>query len=143
MSRGFGAIQRAVLDALSDKLIITLSTLDLAHIVNGGVRSRSMIASVHRALRTLEAVGKVVRLDGRWALASRQREARSYRYRQQPESPVQQRNERLKLISKILGMLGSSQDGEVLAAAKRAEAKRVELGLSWDDIILGDSCSII
>ncbi|ABA05231.1 hypothetical protein Nwi_1972 [Nitrobacter winogradskyi Nb-255] len=143
MSRGFGAIQRAVLDALSDKLIITLSTLDLAHIVNGGVRSRSMIASVHRALRTLEAAGKVVRLDGRWALASRQREARSYRYRQQPESPVQQRNERLKLISKILGMLGSSQDGEVLAAAKRAEAKRVELGLSWDDIILGDSCSII
>src|SRR5690606_24566726 len=114
---------------LSDKLIVTLSTLDLAHIVNGGVRSRSMIASVHRALRTLEAVGKVVRLDGRWALASRQREARSYRYRQQPESPVQQRNERLKLISKILGMLGSSQDGEVLAAAKRAEAKRVELGL--------------
>lgn len=143
MSRGFGAIQRAVLDALSDKLIVTLSTLDLAHIVNGGVRSRSMIASVHRALRTLEAVGKVVRLDGRWALASRQREARSYRYRQHPESPVQQRNERLKLISKILGMLGSSQDGEVLAAAKRAEAKRVELGLSWDDIILGDSCSII
>ncbi|GEC17238.1 hypothetical protein [Nitrobacter winogradskyi] len=143
MSRGFGAIQRAVLDALSDKLIITLSTLDLAHIVNGGVRSRSMIASVHRALRTLEAVGKVVRLDGRWALASRQREARSYRYRKQPESPLQQRNERLKLISKILGMLGSSQDGEVLAAAKRAEAKRVELGLSWDDIILRDSYSII
>lgn len=143
MSRGFGAIQRAVLDALSDKLIVTLSTLDLAHIVNGGVRSRSMIASVHRALRTLEAVGKVVRLDGRWALASRQREARSYRYRKQPESPLQQRNERLKLISKILGMLGSSQDGEVLAAAKRAEAKRVELGLSWDDIILRDSYSII
>lgn len=143
MSRGFGAIQRAVLDALSDKLIITLSTLDLAHIVNGGVRSRSMIASVHRALRTLEAVGKVIRLDGRWALASRQREARSHRYRQQPESPVQQRNERLKLISKILGMLGSSQDGEILAAAKKAEAKRVELGLSWDDIILGDSYSTI
>ena len=58
------------------------------------------------------------------------------------ESPVQQKNERLKLISKILGMLGSSQDGEVLAAAKKAEAKRVELGLSWDDIILGPSYSI-
>jgi hypothetical protein len=32
MSRGFGAIQRVVLDALSDKLIITLSTIDLAHV---------------------------------------------------------------------------------------------------------------
>jgi hypothetical protein len=141
MSRGFGAIQRAILDALSDKLIITLSTLDLAHVVNGGVRSRSMIASVHRALRTLEAVGKVVRIDGRWALASRQREARSYKHRR-PESPAQQKNENLKLISKILGMLGSSQDGEVLAAARKAETKRVELGLSWDDIILGQSYSI-
>jgi hypothetical protein len=39
-------------------------------------------------------------------------------------------------------MLGSSQDGEVLAAAKKAEAKRVELGLSWDDIILGSSYSM-
>jgi hypothetical protein len=41
------------------------------------------------------------------------------------------------LLSKILGMLGSSEDGEVLAAAKMAEAKRVELGLSWEAIIMG------
>jgi hypothetical protein len=76
MSRGLGAIQRAVLDALSDKPIVTLSTIDLAHMINHGVRSKSVLASVHRALRTLEAVGKVVRVEGKWVLATRQREAR-------------------------------------------------------------------
>jgi Fe2+ or Zn2+ uptake regulation protein len=72
MSRGLGAIQRAVLDALSDKPIVTLSTIDLAHMINHGVRSKSVLASVHRALRTLEAVGKVVRVEGKWVLATRQ-----------------------------------------------------------------------
>jgi hypothetical protein len=137
MSRGFAAIQRAVLDALSDELVITLSTIDLAHVINHGVRSRSIIASVHRALRTLEAVGKVVRVEGKWVLATRQREARSNN-RKQRHGPVVHQNERLKLLPKILGMLGSSEDGEVLAAARKAEAKRVELGLSWEIIIMGD-----
>jgi hypothetical protein len=137
MSRGFGAIQRAVLDALSDKLIITLSTIDLAHMINHGVRSRSIIASVHRALRTLEAMGKVVRVEGKWVLATRQREARSYNSKKR-QGPVAHQNERLKFLSKILGMLGSSEDGEVLAAARKAEAKRVELSLSWEMIIMGD-----
>ena len=141
MSRGFGAIQRAVLDALSDELIITLSTIDLARVINHGVRSRSIIASVHRALRTLEAVGKVVRIEGKWVLATRQREARSHNRRKQ-HGPVGHQNERLKLISKILGMLGSSEDGEVLAAARKAEAKRVELGLSWEMIIMRDLISV-
>src|SRR6185437_2725574 len=136
MSRGFGAIQRAVLDALSDKLIITHSTIDLAHVINHGVRSKSVIASVHRALRILEAMGKVVRVEGKWVLATRQREARSYNRRKR-HGPIPHQNERLRLLSKILGMLGSSEDGEVLAAARKAEAKRVELGLSWEMIIIG------
>jgi hypothetical protein len=136
MSRGFGAIQRAVLDALSDNLIITLSTIDLAHVINQCVRSKSVIASVHRALRILEAIGKVVRVEGKWVLATRQREARSFNRRKR-HGPVPHQNERSKLLSKILGMLGSSEDGEVLAAARKAEAKRVELGLSWEMIIIG------
>ena len=71
MSRGLGAIQMAVLDALSANQILALSTIDLALVLNNGVRSRSIIASVHRALRTLEAVGKVVRIEGKWVLATR------------------------------------------------------------------------
>lgn len=136
MSRGFGAIQRAVLDALSAELILTLSTIDLALVLNHGVRSRSIIASVHRALRTLESVGKVVRIEGKWVLATRQREARSHN-RRKHHAAVAPQNERLRLLSKILGMLGSSEDGEVLAAARKAEAKRLELGLSWEAIIVG------
>jgi hypothetical protein len=136
MSRGFGAIQRAVLDALSAEQILALSTIDLALVLNQGVRSRSIIASVHRALRTLESVGKVVRVEGKWVLATRQREARNH-YRRKQHPPVAPQNERLRLLSKILGMLGSSEDGEVLAAARKAEAKRVELGLSWEAIIMG------
>src|SRR6185437_13525186 len=100
-------------------------------------RSRSVIASVHRALRTLEAVGKVVRVEGKWVLATRQREARN-NSRRKRQGPVVHQNERLKFLSKILGMLGSSEDGEVLAAARKAEAKRAELGLSWEMIIMGD-----
>ena len=136
MSRGFGAIQRAVLDALSAEQMLALSTIDLALVLNQGVRSRSIIASVHRALRTLESVGKVVRVEGKWVLATRQREARSYN-RRKPHAPAAPQNGRLKLLSKILGMLGSSEDGEVLAAARKAEEKRVELGLSWEAIIMG------
>lgn len=135
MSRGFGAIQRAVLEALSDEQILAHSTTELARGINYGVRSRSILASVHRALRTLEAVGKVVRIEGKWVLATRQREARSHNRRKQ-HAPALHQDERLKLLSKVLGMLGSSEDGEVLAAARKAEAKRVELGLSWEMIIM-------
>jgi hypothetical protein len=39
-------------------------------------------------------------------------------------------------------MLGSSEDGEVLAAARKAEAKRMELGLSWETIIMHDPISV-
>jgi hypothetical protein len=39
-----------------------------------------------------------------------------------------------KLV-KILGMLGSSHDGEVLAAARKAEEERKRLNTSWDQLI--------
>ena len=43
----------------------------------------------------------------------------------------------LELMVKILGMLGSAHDGEVLAAARRAEEQRLKLGSSWEQIICG------
>ena len=43
----------------------------------------------------------------------------------------------LELMVKILGMLGSAHDGEVLAAARRAEEQRLKLGSSWEQIIGG------
>ncbi|MEH6952938.1 hypothetical protein V4R08_17020 (plasmid) [Nitrobacter sp. NHB1] len=83
-------------------------------------------------------MGKVVRVEGKWVLATRQREARSHNRKKRHQGPVAHQNERLKLLSKILGMLGSSEDGEVLVDARKAEAKRMELGLSWETIIMDD-----
>lgn len=40
------------------------------------------------------------------------------------------------LMVKALGMLGSSHDGEVLAAARKVEELRKRTGLTWDDLIL-------
>jgi hypothetical protein len=39
-------------------------------------------------------------------------------------------------------MLGSSEDGEVLAGVRKAEANRAELGLSWETIIMGNAASV-
>jgi hypothetical protein len=39
-------------------------------------------------------------------------------------------------LARVLGMLGSSQDGEALAAARQAERLRAEAGLSWGEILL-------
>jgi hypothetical protein len=39
-------------------------------------------------------------------------------------------------LARVLGMLGSSHDGEALAAARQAERLRAEAGLSWGEILL-------
>jgi len=38
-------------------------------------------------------------------------------------------------LAKLLGMLGSAHDGEVIAAARQAERLRQGAGLTWDDIV--------
>jgi hypothetical protein len=38
-------------------------------------------------------------------------------------------------LAKVLGLLGSSHDGEVVAAARQAERIRSSLGLMWQDIV--------
>jgi hypothetical protein len=40
-------------------------------------------------------------------------------------------------LVKILGMLGSSHDGEVVAAARRAQAYLVQHKLRWSDVVAG------
>jgi hypothetical protein len=39
-------------------------------------------------------------------------------------------------LVKVLGMLGSDHDGEILNAARSAERLRRKLGVSWDDLIV-------
>src|SRR5437762_1794476 len=38
-------------------------------------------------------------------------------------------------LARVLGMLGSAHDGEVLAAARQAERLRVDAGLTWPEIV--------
>jgi hypothetical protein len=38
-------------------------------------------------------------------------------------------------LGKLLGLLGSTHDGEVLAAARQAERMRREAGTTWPDIL--------
>jgi hypothetical protein len=42
----------------------------------------------------------------------------------------------------VFVMLGSSEDGEVLAGVRKAEANRAELGLPWETIIMGNAASV-
>jgi hypothetical protein len=39
-------------------------------------------------------------------------------------------------LAKLLGMMGSVHDGEVVAAARQAERLRSDAGLTWRDIVL-------
>jgi hypothetical protein len=38
-------------------------------------------------------------------------------------------------LARVLGLLGSSHDGEVLVAARQAERLRAEAGLTWPEIL--------
>jgi hypothetical protein len=51
-------------------------------------------------------------------------------------SPLAADRERL---AKISGLLGSSHDGEVVAAARKAEALRRTSGLTWAQLLNGDA----
>jgi hypothetical protein len=39
-------------------------------------------------------------------------------------------------LARVLGMLGSDHEGEVVAAARQAERLRAEAGLSWNQIVV-------
>jgi hypothetical protein len=41
-----------------------------------------------------------------------------------------------ELLIKALGMLGSEHDGEILAAARAAEAQRRKLGMTWEELLI-------
>jgi hypothetical protein len=43
--------------------------------------------------------------------------------------------DKLKKLTKVLGMLGSAHDGERASAAQRASEILKELGLTWDEVV--------
>jgi hypothetical protein len=55
-----------------------------------------------------------------------------------PRSAGFSEHDRTTLV-RVLGMLGSSNDNEVLTAARKAEDIRQRLGLTWDDLVVAAS----
>jgi hypothetical protein len=85
-----------------------------------------------------KAEAKKAKADAERAKADAQRaREEAARYYSEMGSPKQIRgNDRARLV-KVLGMLGSDRDGEVLNAARHAEQLRRKLNASWDELIIG------
>ena len=160
MSRGFGRIERAIIEALDlNSSVFGTTGLDLAHWVAGATNS----PSVRRALRRLEAKGVIEPLPKRygrsiiWALtkktkdeARRERrrkrdrarqQKRKYEARQEYEESqmarqrLQDRARDTARLERLLGMLGSAHEGELLNAARLVERERRRLGKTWKEIL--------
>ncbi len=87
--------------------------------------SPAIYASVRKAAEHLERQG-VLRCtrNGEWMLA---------------DTEVAAHTEPKDRLAAILGMLGSAHDGEILAAAKAAEAERKRLGTTWQELLSAPS----
>jgi hypothetical protein len=67
---------------------------------------------------------------------SRAKRGRDELIRDQRSGPEQLSERDRTTLVRVLGMLGSSNDHEALAAARIAETVRARLGLTWDDLIV-------
>jgi hypothetical protein len=142
MSRGPGSIQTGILELLRgyDPAGDFWSVLALARALCGSA-SPAALSSVRRALRELSHKGLVTPLPRRharfgdnglrWELTENKRKREGARHDPTPPPPDPARAK----LAKTLGLLGSSHDGEVLAAARAAERQRLEIGLGWDALL--------
>ncbi|MFI4986206.1 MAG: hypothetical protein ACHQF3_02095 [Alphaproteobacteria bacterium] len=81
--------------------------------------SPMIYASVRKAADHLQREGVLRRTrNGEWMLAD-----------------AAAHTETKERLAAILGMLGSAHDGEILAAAKSAEAERKRLGATWQELL--------
>lgn len=160
MSRGFGQIERAIIRFLDYNLGAADATgPELAEWIAGTADS----PSVRRALKRLEAKGVVAPLPGRyrrsiiWILTKTAKdEARRERRRErdrarraEQKSQTRQESEDVRMtwqhhldrsrntarLERLLGMLGSAHEGEVLNAALLVEKERRHLGKTWKEIL--------
>jgi hypothetical protein len=163
MSRGIGSVQRGILHCLmADKK--DWGALPLAHSILHSTSAAALV-SIRRGARALEAAGLIVTVPNistskLWRLAAtekrhqaqkkakenkraderRQEEDRARRWAMEEnyEPPKRSSNSELAKLAKILGLLGSSADGEALTAARRAEKLRRQMDVTWDKLLRVD-----
>lgn len=156
MSRGLGRVERLIMWALTadkyQRLSQSMDTGGLTRLVfNTESPTASQAASVRRALGSLQRKGLVSFVVRRSATREKvwesveerervDRNARAGYHRRRREDIRMGEDlpkipeDKLKLLRRTLGMLGSAHDGEVLNAAKASERLRREMGVSWDDL---------
>jgi hypothetical protein len=142
MSRGHGAVERAILDDLAHNKCAIVE--DLAKSVAGiadpdFLVSDALPSSINRALRKLARSGLIYEYDRvgptkYWALVANKEKKRRRSREQAGEERYEealrearraaelqrQRTDDKRQLKKALGMLGSQHDGEVLNAARQA-----------------------
>jgi hypothetical protein len=121
--------QQAVLDALAASSF-PLTIADLLQRTGIDVNP----PAIRRALGQLARLGFVTRVGTDHALRALwvaiERRDRAPLSMEKDEDAVAR-----SLLVKILGLLGSDHDGEVLNAAKRAEEQRKLMGKSWAELL--------
>lgn len=155
-----GRIEKLIAESLAAECLLDAGEL-ARHIFGVSVPSKAQLVSVRRALRSLQRKGIVDRgtePSGRrsamWMLredktqfARNARRRNRYHQRRQGQREEAERVFRemferkpapdLAKMAKILAMLGSSHEGEVLNAARKAEDLRRRLGVTWDALLGG------
>ena len=159
MSRGLGRVELRILEILagSERLRPAQIAFEIAGRTEPTV---ALAASVRRALTGLRKKGRLVSVMGDWMLAETWQWRREQRERgdelarrRETQEPSEERavDERTRedgefdnqidyrvegrRLSKILALLGSPHEGEVLNAARHAEQIRRRLRLSWEEMI--------
>jgi hypothetical protein len=142
MSRGYGWVQRRVLECL-DSSCEPQTTASIASWVYGGEQSPAHptiargsplaeIAAVKRALRGLERNGEPI---GRLVVSYRGIRRTYWARNEVWDQPIAEPAPvRAKLV-KLLGMMASEFEGERANAALMAERLRRGIGLTWDQLL--------
>jgi hypothetical protein len=116
---GFGRVECAIIAILTQTRQLSTQLLACEVAAPFAQLSPAIYASVRKAAECLQREGVLRRTrDGEWMLVD--------------AAAHTQTQERL---AAILGMLGSAHDGEILAAAKAAEAERKRLGATWRELL--------
>jgi hypothetical protein len=147
MSKGLGRVERYVIEELDAR---RRRGATVCMMVGTGDEVRE--PALRRAMASLERKGLIAphpedgrKPRARWLLTAeaerwareiaRQRQAREEARERLRQEAARLRKAAPSTLARVLGMLGSSHDGEALAAARKAEEIRRGMGKTWQQLL--------